>query len=167
MITVNCSTGKTVKLEELELYPQRLKKHSLLEIDRVENSIKDKGLCFPITIGKVDGHTYIIDGEATYLALKQMDSSEVPEIPVVLVRCNEETIKEMILISASTNHCTNETSLKHFIENTDLDLKNYGFPTYELIDFHTDVDIGLYVETIGGKFSEQKLNHEDFEGLLK
>ena len=54
-----------------------------------------------------------------------------------------------------------------FVEGTNINLKDYGFPTYDLIDFHTDVDIGLYVETIGGKFSEQKLNPEDFEGLLK
>jgi len=167
-MTINCSTGKSLKLSEFEKYPTKLKKHSLLEIDRVEQSIKNDGLCFPITVGKVDGHNYIIDGEATYLALKQMTpKDEDPEIPIVLIRCNAETIKKMILISASTNHCTNEISLKHFVEGTDLNLKDYGFPTYDLIDFHTDVDIGLYVETIGGKFSEQKLNHEDFEGLLK
>lgn len=167
MITVNCSTGKTLSLNEIEKYPTKLKKHSILEIDRVEKSIREDGLCFPITIGRVDGHNYIIDGEATYLALRQLPQEEVPEVPVVYVRCNAETIKKMILISASTNHCTNEISLKKFIEGTELNLKDYGFPTYDLIDFHTDVDIGLYVETIGGKFSEQKLNPEDFEGLLK
>jgi len=167
MITINCVTGKTLPLSQIEKYPTKLKKHSLLEIERVEQSIRNDGLCFPITIGRVDGHNYIIDGEATYLALKQMPSEEVPDIPVVLVRCNAETIKKMILISTSTNHCTNEISLKKFVEGTEFNLKDYGFPTYNLIDFHTDVDIGLYVETIGGKFSEQKLNSEDFEGLLK
>ena len=166
MITVNCSTGKTLPLNEIEKYPTKLKKHSILEIDRVEKSIREDGLCFPITVGRVNGHNYVIDGEATYFALKQLPQDEVPEIPVVFVRCNEETIKKMILISASTNHCVNEVSLKKFVEGTNINLKDYGFPTYDLIDFHTDVDIGLYVETIGGKFSEQKLNHEDFEGLL-
>lgn len=165
---INCSTGKTLKLSEIEKYPTKLKKHSVLEIDRVEQSIKNDGLCFPIVVGKVDGHNYIIDGEATYFALKQMTPKEEdPDIPIVLVRCNAETIKKMIIISASTNHCVTESSLKHFIEGTSINLKDYGFPTYDLIDFHTDVDIGLYVETIGGKFSEQKLNSEEFEGLLK
>jgi len=167
MISINCSTGKTMPLSEIERYPSKLKKHSILEIDRVEKSIKDDGLCFPITVGRMDGHNYIIDGEATYLALKQMPSEEVPDIPVVIVRCTPESIKKLILISTSTNHCVTESSLKHFVEGTDINLKDYGFPTFELIDFHTDVDIGLYVETIGGKFSEQKLNSEDFEGLLK
>ena len=165
---INCSTGKTLKLSEIEKYPTKLKKHSILEIDRVEQSIKNDGLCFPITIGKVEGHNYIIDGEATYFALKQMTpKDEDPDVPIVLVRCNAETIKKMIIISASTNHCVTESSLKHFVEGTNINLKDYGFPTYDLIDFHTDVDIGLYVETIGGKFSEQKLNPEEFEGLLK
>ena len=167
MIAVNCSTGKTLPLSEIEKYPSKLKKHSLLEIDRVEDSIKKDGLCFPITVGKVNGHNYIIDGEATYLALRQLPQEEVPEIPVVFVRCNEETIKKMILISASTNHCVTESSLKHFVEETNLNLKDYGFPTFDLIDFHTDMDLNLYVETIGGKYTELELKEEEFEGLLK
>jgi len=166
MITVNCSTGKTLPLNEIEKYPTKLKKHSILEIDRVEKSIKEDGLCFPITIGRVEGHNYIIDGEATYLALRQLPQEEVPEIPVVYVRCNAETIKKMILISASTNHSVSEYSLKQFTKETDLNLKNYGFPTYDLIDFHTDVDIGLYVETIGGKYNKSEVKESDFEGLL-
>ena len=168
MITINCSTGKSLPLSQIEKYPSKLKAHSMLEIDRVEKSIKEDGLCFPITVGRVNDKYYIIDGEATYFALKQMTpKDEDPEIPVVIVRCDAETIKKMIIISASTNHCVTESSLEHFVEGTNINLKDYGFPTYDLIDFHTDVDIGLYVETIGGKFSEQKLNPEDFEGLLK
>ena len=167
MINVNCSTGTRLALDQIEIYPSKLKKHSMLEIGRIEKSIKEDGLCFPITIGKVNGHNYIIDGEATYLALRQFPKDEVPEIPVVLVRCNENTIKKMMLISCSTNHCVTEAGLKLFTEGTDINLKTYGFPSYDLIDFHTDVDIGLYVPTLGGKFSEQKLNQEDFEGLLK
>ena len=149
----------------MSLYPVRLKKHSILEIERVKHSIETIGLCFPITIGRVDGKNYIIDGEATYLALNSI--SDVPEIPVIFIRCNDESIKELILISSSTNHCVTESSLKHFVENTNLNLKDYGFSNSELIDFHTDEDIGLYVQTLGGKFSEQKLKKEDFEGLLK
>ena len=165
MIQINCSTGKTLPISDISLYPERLKKHSILEIERVKNSIETIGLCFPIVIGRIDGKNYVIDGEATFLALKMIP--DVSEVPVVIVRCNETTIKHLILISASTNHSVTEISLKHFVENTELNLKDYGFPTPDLIDFHTDEDIGLYVHVKGGKFSEQKLNHEDFEGLLK
>lgn len=166
MININCVTGKYLPLDQIEKYSGKLKKHSMLEISRVKDSILKDGLCFPITVGRVEGHNYIIDGEAVWFALKELPSDEIPEIPVVIVRCNAESIKKMILIAASTNHSVSETSLKNFVEGTDLNLKDYGFSDFNLIDFHTDVDIGLYVETIGGKFSEQKLNKEDFEGLL-
>lgn len=166
MIKINCVTGKLLPLEQIEKYPGKLKKHSMLEIARVKKSIIEDGLCFPITIGRVEGHNYIIDGEATWFALKEFSKEEVPDIPVVFVRCNAETLKKMIIIASSTNHAVTETSLKKFVEGTDINLKEYGFSDFNLIDFHTDVDIGLYVETIGGKFSEQKLNKEDFEGLL-
>ena len=169
MININCSTGKTLPLSEIEKYPCKLKKHSILEIDRVEKSIRDDGLCFPITVGKVDGHNYIIDGEATYLALKQIPQEEVPEIPVVLVRCNSETIKKMILMSTSTNHCVTDVSLNKFVESTNIDLKNFAFDNGELIDFYTPLDMDLWHETTGGKEVAKgiALKSEDFEGLLK
>ena len=167
-IRIKCTTGITMSLDDMSWFPSKLKKHSDLEIQRIRDSIIEDGFLFPIAIGKVKHKNYIIDGECTYNALQQLkyEGYEIPEIPIYYVRCNEETIKKMILIGTSTNHCVTETSLKEFVKGTDLNLKNYGFPTFDLIDFHTDIDIGLYVDTIGGKFSEQKLNKIDFEGLL-
>ena len=158
-----------MSLDDMNWFPSKLKKHSDLEIQRIRDSIIEDGFLFPIAIGKVGIKNYIIDGECTYNALQQLkyEGFEIPEIPIYYVRCNEETIKKMILIGTSTNHCITETSLKEFVKDTEIDLKTYGFNKGDLIDFHTDVDIGLYIETKGGKFSEQKLNEEDFEGLLK
>ena len=158
-----------MSLDDMNWFPSKLKKHSDLEIQRIRDSIIEDGFLFPIAIGKVGDKNYIIDGECTYNALQQLkyEGYEIPEIPIYYVKCNEETIKKMILIGTSTNHCVTEISLKEFVKGTDLNLKNYGFSNSNLIDFHTDMDIGLYVETKGGKFSEQKLNEEDFEGLLK
>ena len=168
-IRIKCTTGITMSLDDMNWFPSKLKKHSDLEIQRIRDSIIEDGFLFPIAIGKVGDKNYIIDGECTYNALQQLkyEGFEIPEIPIYYVRCNEETIKKVILIGTSTNHCVTEISLEEFVEGTDLNLKNYGFSDSNLIDFHSDVDIGLYVETKGGKFSEQKLNKEDFEGLLK
>ena len=168
-IRIKCTTGITMSLDDMNWFPSKLKKHSDLEIQRIRDSIIEDGFLFPIAIGKVGDKNYIIDGECTYNALQQLkyEGYEIPEIPIYYVRCDEETIKKMILIGTSTNHCVTEISLKEFVKGTDLNLKNYGFSDSNLIDFHSDVDIGLYVETKGGKFSEQKLNKEDFEGLLK
>lgn len=60
---------------------------------------------------------------------------EIPEIPIYYVRCNEETIKKMILIGTSTNHRVTEISLKEFVKDTNIDLKSFGFSTLDLIDF--------------------------------
>ena len=168
-IRIKCTTGITMSLDEMNWFPSKLKKHSDLEIQRIRDSIIEDGFLFPIAIGKVGDKNYIIDGECTYNALQQLkyEGYEIPEIPIYYVRCNEKTIKKMILIGTSTNHCVTEISLKEFVKGTDLNLKNYGFSDSDLIDFHSDVDIGLYIQTKGGKFSEQKLNKEDFEGLLK
>lgn len=167
-IKIACTSGITLPLEEISIYASKLKKHSQLEIERVVESIVDDGFLFPLAIGKLNSKNYVIDGECTYYALQELKyrGYEIPEIPVYYVRTNKETIKKNILIATSTNHCVTETSLKTFNDNL-IDLKKFGFNTSDLIDFHTDVDINLYVQTIGGKFSEQNLNSNDFEGLLK
>lgn len=112
---------------------------------------------------------YIVDGEARFLALIELENRgyEMPEIPVFYVRANEQSIKRNILLATSTNHCVTETSLKIFARDTDVNLKQLGFNTADLIDFHTDTDIGLYVYTNGGKYNKEQINSEDFEGLLK
>lgn len=158
-----------MNIDDMDWYPSKLKKHSDLEIERIVQSIIDDGFLFPIAIGKVGDKNYIIDGECTYNALQQLkyEGFEIPEIPIYYVKCNEETIKKMILIGTSTNHCVTEISLKEFVKDTNIDLKSFGFSTLDLIDFFQAKDIGLYTLTNGGKFSEQKLKYEEFEGLLK
>lgn len=170
-IKIRCTTGYTMNIDDMNWYPSKLKKHSDLEIERIVQSIIDDGFLFPICIGKVDDKNYIIDGECTYNALQELKyrGYEIPEIPVYFVRCNEETIKKMILIGTSTNHCVTEISLKEFTKDTDLNLKNYGFSDGNLIDFWTSVDMNLWKETTGGKDISQgvELKSEMFEGLLK
>lgn len=168
-IKIACTSGITLPLEEISIYSSKLKKHSQLEIERVVESIVDDGFLFPLAVGKLDGKNYVIDGECTYYALQELKyrGYEIPEIPVFYVRTNEKNIKKNILIATSVNHCVTKYSLEEFVKETDLNLKKYAFNTPDLIDFHDDADLGLYVDTIGGKFSEKKLNEKDFEELLK
>lgn len=167
-IKIRCTTGYTMNIDDMDWYPSKLKKHSDLEIERIVQSIIDDGFLFPICIGKVDDKNYIIDGECTYNALQELKyrGYEIPEIPVYFVRCNEETIKKVILIGTSTNHCVTEVSLKEFVKDTNIDLKSFGFSTLDLIDFFQAKDIGLYTSTNGGKFSDKQLDSKQFEGLL-
>lgn len=148
-IKIRCTTGYTMNIDDMDWYPSKLKKHSDLEIERIVQSIIDDGFLFPICIGKVDDKNYIIDGECTYNALQELKyrGYEIPEIPVYFVRCNEETIKKMILIGTSTNHCVTKYSLKEFFPDEN-SLKQLAFNEGTLIDFHNVCDIDVYLSDI-------------------
>lgn len=137
-----------MNLDDMNWFPSKLKKHSDLECERIVQSILNDGFLFPIGIGKVDDKNYIIDGECTYNALQDLKyrGYEIPEIPVYFVKCTEETIKKMILIGTSTNHCVTIPSLEQFVKDTDLDLKQFAFNEGTLIDFFTINDIDTYFE---------------------
>lgn len=170
MINISCTTGKTLPLDNIEFYSKKFKKHSMLEISRVAESIEKDGFLFPIAVGKIGEHNYIIDGEATYLALHELKAKgiEIPEIPVYYVRCTEETIKKIILIGSSSNHMVTEISLSDFVKGTDIDLNDFGFNTGDLIEFEKEPDMSLYKDAPGGKIVAKgiDLKPEDFEGLL-
>jgi hypothetical protein len=154
-IKIACTSGITLPLHEMSIYPGKLKKHSQLEIERVVESIVNDGFLFPIAVGKLDGKNYVIDGECTYYALQELKyrGYEIPAIPVFYVRCrNEETLKKLILIGTSTNHCVTIHSLKKFEENESV-LKELAFNEGSLITF-LDKD---YFRTIFNKYKVLKL----------
>ena len=144
-IKIACTSGITLSLEEISIYPSKLKKHSQLEIERVVESIVDDGFLFPLAVGKLDGKNYVIDGECTYYALQELKyrGYEIPEIPVFYVRTNEKTIKKNILIATSTNHCVTKNSLKQFLDDEKI-LKELAFNEGTLIDFYTPNDFDRF-----------------------
>lgn len=166
MIQIKCKTGYSLPLKDFRLYSGKLKKHSMLEIERVVDSIINDGFLFPISVMKIEDKNYIVDGEATYKALCELEDRgfELPEIPIIYIE--NDDIKKVILIGTSTNHCVTEISLKEFVKGTNIDLKSFGFSTLDLIDFFQAKDIGLYTSTNGGKFSDKQLDSKQFEGLL-
>ena len=168
-IKIRCTTGITLPLDDIHYYNNNLKKHSLLEIERLVDSIKNDGFLFPVAIGKLNGTNYIIDGEASVEALCELQNRgfEIPEIPVFLVRCKtEQDLKKMILLGTSTNHCVTKSSLEEFSEGLDIDLKEYGFSEGTLIDFYTKE----YFDNLFEKYKTEKTsrNYEDSikEGLI-
>ena len=168
-IRIACTSGIKMDINEMSVYPGKLKKHSQLEIERLCDDIVNNGFLFPIGIGKIGDKNYVMDGECRLFALQELAyrGYEIPEIPVYYVKTKEETIKRNILLAASTNHCVTETSLKEFNKDNAVDLKQLAFSSPDLIDFHTVEDLGLYVDTNGGKFTAVKHNEKDYEGLLK
>lgn len=168
-IKIACTSGITLPLEEISIYPSKLKKHSQLEIERVVESIVDDGFLFPLAIGKLDGKNYVIDGECTYYALQELKyrGYEIPEIPVYYVRTNEKTIRKNILIGTSTNHCVTRNSILDFITNMQIDLKQFSFNESERIDFYTVVDIERYFEIAKSNKEKGLTGKENYFSLLK
>jgi len=172
-IKVKCDTGRTLPLEEISVFPSSLKKHSMLEVERLVNSIENDGFLFPLAIGRVNDKNYVIDGEARYKALCELEERgcDIPDIPVFYVRCTESTIKKMILIGTSVNHAVSDVSIKKFVKGTELEdkLNDFAFSDKELIDFFDVKDMGLWEESMGGKDIQKgiKLEPGMFEELLK
>lgn len=146
-IKIACTSGISLLLNEMFVYPGSLKKHSQLEIERLCDSILTDGFLFPIAIGKVKDKNYVVDGECRLFALQELEyrGYEIPEIPVFHVRTNEKTIKQNILFATSTNHCITKYSLEQFCGDREL-LKRLAFNEGTLIDFYTSSDIERFFE---------------------
>ena len=169
-IKIRCTSGITIPFENLKIYPSKLKKHSILEVERIVESILEDGFLFPLAVGKVKENNYIIDGEATYEALSELKSRgyELPEIPIFYVRCKEESIKKMILIGTSTNHCVTMSSLEDFVKDTEFknELKNLSFNEGTLLDFWTVADLDRIFEKYKRERPKALNGSEDYVGLL-
>lgn len=162
MIQIKCKTGYSLPLKDFRLYSGKLKKHSMLEIERVVDSIINDGFLFPISVMKIEDKNYIVDGEATYKALCELEDRgfELPEIPITYIE--SDNIKKAILIGTSTNHCVTEISLKEFVKDTNIDLESFGFNEGELISFFNRG----YFDELFGKYKTDKLISKKYEDFI-
>ena len=146
-IKIACTSGLSLPLNEISIFPSKLKKHSQLEIERLCDSIVNNGFLFPLAVGKLGDKNYIIDGECSYYALQELAyrGYEIPAVPIFYVRTSEKTIKRNILIATSTNHCVTKYSLEQFIKDEKL-LKQLAFNEGTLIDFWKSSDIEKFFE---------------------
>lgn len=140
-IKIACTSGITLSLDKLNIYPGKLKKHSEIEIERICDSILNDGFLFPIAVGKINDKNYIIDGECTYYALQELKyrGYEIDEVPIFYVKSSEKTIKRNILIATSTNHCVLKSGLEKFSDDERL-LKKLAFNEGSIIDFYSARD---------------------------
>lgn len=162
-IKIACTSGITMKLSDMQTFPQKFKMESQLEIERLCDSIVNDGFLFPIAIGKVGDKNYIIDGEVRYYALQELEyrGYEIPEIPVFFIRTSEKTIIKNLLMATSTNHCVTRNSLMKLAKDESL-LKSFGFNEGELIDFFTVYDFENFMDEV----KKEKDNNIDYAGLL-
>lgn len=161
-MTVNCVSGKTLRLDELQFIKPTLKKSNFFTMENLKESLETDGLIFPISVQKQDDGWYIVDGASRVKAMKELknEGKEVPEeIPVNIIRGD---IKKNNLISASTCHVIHQEKLRKYAEEVGLDLHKYSFFLGTLMDFFVPDDI----ERV---FDERpiKKNDEEYAGLLK
>ena len=169
-IKIACTSGITLPLEKIDIYPSNLKKHSQLEIERLVDSIANDGFLFPLAVGKLNGKNYVIDGECTYYALQELKfrDYEIPEIPVFYIRTiSKDMLKKNILAGTSTNHCVTKNSIKDFVAKDNIDLKQFSFNEGERIDFYTVLDIERYFEIAKSNKEKGLTGKEDYFSLLK
>ena len=169
-IKIKCTSGFTIPLDEMVLFTGKLKKHSLLEIERVVDSITNDGFLFPIAISKVNGKNLIIDGECRYKALNELKNRgyEIPEIPIFYVKSNEETLIRNTLIATSTNHVVTKSSLEEFCKDTQFGelIKELAFNEGLLIDFWTEEDLKRDFEKFMISRPKNVATVEDYEKLV-
>ena len=135
-----------VKIKEIKLYENNAKIHPEWQVEQIKNSIIEFGFNDPIAI---DENNVIIEGHGRYLALKELDYTEVE-----IIRLDHLTEEQKVAYSIAHNKLTMNTdfdleTLKYEInklQNEEFDLSLLGFENIELeeimeVDFEEVLEI--------------------------
>jgi hypothetical protein len=145
-IKIACKVGM-VRWKELKADPRPLKIRSLLDVERMKQSVIDNGI---IDVIAVHGETQkIIDGECLVKALALLESEgvEVPEeIPAVIAEGEYETL---VLFYESANHVLTQKDLIDFAGERDV--SHMLFPNGEFFLLFNPIDIDRYFRMVVGK----------------
>lgn len=144
-----------------------VKKHSLMELAKLEQLIVRDGLLAPFLVCFSNGKLEIMDGEARYSVISELKNRgfEIPQLPYVLVSVADRKEKENAMLSVQSQfHCIPESSLKLC---KDVNLYDYQFLDVSILDLHEPLDLSLYFRDLQtGKFSKIKVDEKDYRGLL-
>lgn len=144
MIKINCEAKDTLKLEELTEFQGGLKVRDNTDFEKIERSIKKHGFSFPFFVWKHDGINHVLDGHGRVGALNRMiaEGEQLPPLPVVYVKCeNEAEAKEILLkLNSTYGHMTAE-SVKEFIGDLEINIDDIALPDGYL-DLNVVIDDG-------------------------
>lgn len=121
-----------VKIKEIKLYENNAKIHPDWQVEQIKNSIIEFGFNDPIAI---DENNVIIEGHGRYLALKELDYTEVE-----IIRLDHLTESKKNAYILAHNKLTLNTAfdtdiLKYELNKLrteDFDLRLTGFENYEI-----------------------------------
>ena len=135
-----------VKIKEIKLYENNAKIHPEWQVEQIKNSIIEFGFNDPIAI---DENNVIIEGHGRYLALKELDYTEVE-----IIRLDHLTEEQKVAYAIAHNKLTMNTDFDteklrielSELEESNFDLSVLGFENIELeeimeVDFEEVLEI--------------------------
>ena len=135
-----------VKIEEIKLYENNAKLHPEWQVEQIKNSIIEFGFNDPIAI---DENNVIIEGHGRYLALKELNYTEVE-----IIRLDHLTEEQKVAYAIAHNKLTMNTDFDteklrielSKLEESNFDLSVLGFENIELeeimeVDFEEVLEI--------------------------
>lgn len=135
-----------VKIKEIKLYENNAKIHPEWQVEQIKNSIIEFGFNDPIAI---DENNVIIEGHGRYLALKELDYTEVE-----IIRLDHLTEEQKVAYAIAHNKLTMNTDFDteklrielSKLEESNFDLSVLGFENIELeeimeVDFEEVLEI--------------------------
>lgn len=140
MIKVTCNTKDSLDISELTEFQGDLKHRDENDVQKIIKSIKKHGFAFPFFVWNHDGINHVFDGHGRLLALKKLqdEGEEIPELPVVYIKAeNEAEAKEMLLkLNSNYGHMTVD-SVMEFLDGINIDFNDIELPDTEL-NFDTE-----------------------------
>lgn len=135
-----------VKIEEIKLYENNAKVHPEWQVEQIKNSIIEFGFNDPIAIDK---NNVIIEGHGRYLALKELDYTEVEIIRLDHLTENKKNAYILAHNKLTLNTAFDTEKLRielSKLEESNFDLSVLGFENIELeeimeVDFEEVLEI--------------------------
>ena len=121
-----------VKIKEIKLYENNAKIHPEWQVEQIKNSIIEFGFNDPIAI---DENNVIIEGHGRYLALKELDYTEVEIIRLDHLTENKKNAYILAHNKLTLNTAFDTDILKYELNKLrteDFDLRLTGFENYEI-----------------------------------
>lgn len=121
-----------VKIEEIKLYENNAKLHPEWQVEQIKNSIIEFGFNDPIAI---DENNVIIEGHGRYLALKELNYTEVEIIKLDHLTENKKNAYILAHNKLTLNTAFDTDILKYELNKLrteDFDLRLTGFENYEI-----------------------------------
>ena len=148
-----------VKIKEIKLYENNAKIHPEWQVEQIKNSIIEFGFNDPIAI---DENNVIIEGHGRYLALKELDYTEVE-----IIRLDHLTEEQKVAYAIAHNKLTMNTDFDteklrielSKLEESNFDLSVLGFENIELEEI-MEVDFEEVLEIEEEEMENERTRHK-------